>query len=290
MKGFKFYVAFFLSSFFLHANPPNDNFFYSSFFNLTEQELDEYVKDFFENIYEPSFSQNGGGMHSPDMFSLYLTLKMVQPTVVIESGVWKGESTKVIRKTLGKDCKIICLDPSRMKRYTDRNPNTINKTGSKFIDFSNLNLDAYHGEKILVFFDDHINAPRRLLEAYSKGITHVFFNDNWPLDGGSHVSIEHVIKLDERSRNTQILSFLDNELNSSHPSLLKGVEELKKEILPIIKQYHLFPNFFDSNIFLVEGIFKTDGFFPLTDDNINKYKLFFDEKQTYCWNTYIELY
>ena len=49
-------------------------------------------------------------MHAPDLFTLWFILNKYQPKVVIESGVWKGISTLLIRKTL-PNCKIICLDP-----------------------------------------------------------------------------------------------------------------------------------------------------------------------------------
>ena len=70
-----------------------------------------YFEDFLTDIYEPSMSSNKNGMSSPDMFTLFIALKNIKPDIVIESGVWNGWSTNLIRKSVGEDCKIICLDP-----------------------------------------------------------------------------------------------------------------------------------------------------------------------------------
>ena len=74
--------------------------------NFTENDL----KFFMNNIYLSSFENNHGGMGAPDIFSFWFILNKYKPKIVIESGVWNGISTQLIRKTL-PDCKIICLDP-----------------------------------------------------------------------------------------------------------------------------------------------------------------------------------
>jgi hypothetical protein len=45
---------------------------------------------------------NDGGMRLPHQFAVYTVLRLLQPKIVIESGVWNGVVTKVIRKTLPK--------------------------------------------------------------------------------------------------------------------------------------------------------------------------------------------
>lgn len=82
---------------------------------------------FCKNIWDKNFFNNEGGMGSPDQFSLFIALKNIKPKIIIESGVWNGISTKLIRKVCPKAI-IICLDPrplpdsgykdSSEKRYT----------------------------------------------------------------------------------------------------------------------------------------------------------------------------
>ena len=64
------------------------------------------LTDFMKNIYTKSMVENNGGMHLSDMFSFYFLLKTLRPSVVVESGVWRGQSTHLIRKTLGDNCII----------------------------------------------------------------------------------------------------------------------------------------------------------------------------------------
>ena len=108
-------------------------------FDFTENDL----KYFAENIYSKEFEGNKG-MGAPDLFSFWYILKTYNPKVVVESGVWNGTSTKLIRKTL-PETKIICLDPRAVPYYgyTDNNVNTTYYTGNNFKDFENLKLDSY---------------------------------------------------------------------------------------------------------------------------------------------------
>ena len=45
------------------------------------------------------------------MFSLYFILKKIRPNFVIESGIYRGQSTWLIEKTLPKT-KILSIDPN----------------------------------------------------------------------------------------------------------------------------------------------------------------------------------
>ena len=101
-------------------------------------------------------ASNNGGMGAPDLFSLWFILKTYNPKVVVESGVWNGISTKLIRKTL-PTATIICLDPRNVPvdGYSDTSDKTIYYTGSNFKDFGNLDLSKYNPDDILCFFDCH---------------------------------------------------------------------------------------------------------------------------------------
>lgn len=227
--------------------------------------------DFFiQNIYDNSFINNNGGMSSPDMFTLFFALKKINPKIVIESGVWNGLSTKLIRKTLGPDVIIICLDPREIppEGYTDKNTNTIYYTGKRFIDFGKLDLRNYNSNDIFAFFDCHQNAPVRLLQCKHKNITNCFFNDNYPDKLGSHYTFQHLYNDDNRF----------SKLNQNE----------KTQIIDLIEIYHIFPNIFPTIIKTSEGSSQCNSFFE-TDTGESKYYMFRNDINKYRWNTYIKI-
>lgn len=249
---------------------------------ITQEQLDLFL----EEAYFPEISYNVSGMHFPDMFSMYLVLKKLRPDVVIESGVFNGFSTQLIRNTLSPDTTILALDPRDIdtdaEHFIDTNPNTHYYLGSKFIDFNSLDVSPFKGKNILVFFDDHQNQARRLLQAYEKGIHHILFNDNYPLLAGSHYSLEHLLKNDPRT------CF---DLDSQLPHAINTLEHLNKSekmtAKELIAEYHIFPNIFPTTIHLMEGDFTCDSAFDLSLSNA--YLPALKDADTYTWNTYVRI-
>jgi len=227
------------------------------------------LKYFINNIYSSDFLKNKGGMGIPDLFTFWFILNKYKPKLVVESGVWNGISTYLIRKTL-PDCNIICLDPRIIPSYgyTDNNVKTTYFLGNNFIDFKNLDLSNYNKDNILCFFDCHQNAYLRLLECIEKKINNIFFNDNYPVNCGSHFTIEHLINNDQR-----LYSVNKND---------------KQNVLNKINKYHIFPNIYPGLIKTGEGFFKCNSFFKI-DNNIKYLSFFKDEQQSYRWNTFISL-
>ena len=82
------------------------------FKNIPDWKNDEIIKslDTFQKIYESRpIKNNIGGMLFPHMFATYFILKKINPPFIIESGVFKGQSTWLIEKTL-PDSKILSID------------------------------------------------------------------------------------------------------------------------------------------------------------------------------------
>lgn len=224
--------------------------------------------EFFDTIYEEIFSTNDGGMKSVDLFSLYYTLKQLNPEIVIESGVWNGISTKLIRKTLGGSVQIICIDPRPIPShgFKDDNKNTKYLTGQNFIDFEHLDLSfCKNMDKVFAFFDCHQDAVKRLMQAKEKKIIHLFFNDNYPVNCGSHFTLQH-IKND----------FL--KLNKHNYR--------REQIEKLIDIYKIFPNIFPGKIQTGEGFFACESFY---DNENDKYPVFKKDRIFYRWNTYVKL-
>lgn len=245
-----------------------------------------YLDFFISNVFFPEILKNDGGMNINDMFSFFFLLHKLKPTTIIESGCWNGWSTKLIRRTLGEECKIICLDPRESNGFKDKNVNTKYLTGKSFVDFSKLNVDEFEKDKTLIFFDDHQNSAQRLIQCIEKGFTHIFFNDNYPVNAGSHYSVQHLIDNDRRQKFDLV-----NQYSYSVNTLPQIDLNKREHILKHINEYVVFPNIFPSKIELYEGTFDSIGFFDINDIiNKEKYKIFYDFRRYYTWNTYITLH
>ena len=224
---------------------------------------------FVNNIWTNEFHSNEGGMGAPDLFSLWFILYKYKPKIIVESGVWKGLSTKLIRKTL-PESKIISLDPINLinKGFKDNNKNTTYFIGNNFVDFKDLDLSMHNPDDILCFFDCHQNALFRLLQCYKKNIKNIFFNDNYPKNCGSHYTIQHILDNDDRK--------------------FKISKKNKDELISKIYLYKVFPNIYPGKIKTGEGFFDCESYFD-EDNNIKKYEIFKNERNSYRWNTFVKL-
>ena len=70
----------------------------------------------FLNIYKNRpIKNNQGGCRINHAFALYYILKILKPELVIESGIFKGQTTWLIEKTVPK-AKLICIDINLSQR------------------------------------------------------------------------------------------------------------------------------------------------------------------------------
>lgn len=195
---------------------------------------------------------NKGGMGAPDMCSLYTLLRRIKPAVVIESGVHKGVGTLMIRKAIGPEGLILCLDP-RDVPHVDPNPRTVYLTGkSRFVDFGKLQTRGYDPEHTLLLIDDHCDQEARLKQAKAKGLKHVLFNDNYLKgDRGSHRSF------DNAAESTQALAAKVVRF----PPVVAPTQKIHPDVTPLLARDRVSP----------------------------KYAVFMAQRDTYRFNTYVLL-
>jgi hypothetical protein len=129
--------------------------------------------EFFEVYRERPIASNAGGMQLPHMFATWVFLKEFAPEVVIESGVWRGQSTWLIERSTTADIVAIDLDLTNRKFVSER-------ARYSDIDFSHMDFTSLPKAKTLVFFDDHVNAFRRLMQGRAWGFENFIFEDNYP--------------------------------------------------------------------------------------------------------------
>jgi trans-aconitate methyltransferase len=167
--------------------------------------------------------QNDGGMKSSGLFTLWHILKKVNPKLVVESGVWKGQSTWLIENAL-PEAAIFAIDPASegILYRTKRAEYTTNDF--TILDWSNIK--DYLADT-LVFFDDHQDVFARLKLCRELGIKTVILDDNYPeYSGNRHISLAAILN------------------QKSETGAMRFPKE-REYLLDAIASYHKFPPVFD---------------------------------------------
>lgn len=205
-----------------------------------------------------------GGVGVNHAFALWFTVQRLQPKYIIETGVFKGFSTWIMRQAAPR-AHIFCLDPNPCVRqstepkwygpgkkcwdmhFADQSPNTTYLTGGhgKFQDFSKVDWSRWIAQvdrtSTFVYFDDHMSALRRVKEMLKAGFIHLFYEDNVAHGRGSYsfstmcspATGNEVIFQDEFGHISRAISIHEHE---------KNVAELKS----YIQVYFEFPAVFDG--------------------------------------------
>jgi hypothetical protein len=132
--------------------------------------------------------QNAGGMRFNHSFATWFILKTLKPTTVIESGVWRGQSTWLIEQAC-PGAQIFCLDIDFS--------NLVYKSKSAVYlqnDFSYCTWEGVDRASAVCFFDDHQNAYQRLKDVHWAGFKRAIFDDNYPCGEGDCYSLKHMLK------------------------------------------------------------------------------------------------
>ncbi|KAI6690063.1 hypothetical protein NL676_026891 [Syzygium grande] len=161
--------------------------------------LEEFVP-----IYETRpIKNNMYGMGFDHSFGLWFIARWLKPDLMIESGVFKGHSTWVLRRAM-PDTPIISLSPRHPEKYLKKGPayvdgNCTYFAGKDFVDFGSMDWKTVmkkHGitdlSRVLIFFDDHQNELKRLKQALRAGFRHLVFEDNYDTGTGDHYSLRQI--------------------------------------------------------------------------------------------------
>jgi len=171
----------------------------------------KYLEEFTKIYSNSPITNNAGGMGFNHSYALYCILKSEEPSLIVESGVWKGHSTYIIESAL-PESQIVSLDPNLNKReYISGNADYF-ETDFNLVDWSKY---PYLNNSVC-FFDDHQNSLERLKEMKWWGFKKGIFEDNFPEGEGDSYSLK------------QILS------NSGHINI-----ELSEKYLPVRKKEKL---------------------------------------------------
>ncbi len=160
------------------------NFYKKNQPKWTKKEMIKELMIFLKLYKKRPIKTNRGGMRFSQMFAFFFILKKIKPKFIIESGIFKGQSTWLIEKALPKS-KILSIDPNlNNRKYISK------KVNYSEIDFKNQSFINIP-KNTLVFFDDHQNHMDRLKEAKWFGIKHIVFEDNYPVHYGDFYTLKH---------------------------------------------------------------------------------------------------
>ncbi|MEM8645992.1 MAG: hypothetical protein AAGF86_06570 [Pseudomonadota bacterium] len=152
---------------------------------IQKAELLERLGEFAALYTDRPIRQNAGGMGFNHAFGTYCIARKLEPSTIIESGVWMGQSTWVLQQAC-PNAELICIDPNpNVRKYTAANA-IYHEQDFQLIDWSNVDTS-----KALCFFDDHQNAYQRLMEMRWWGFSRAIFEDNFPCGVGDFYSMRH---------------------------------------------------------------------------------------------------
>ena len=284
------------------------NLFKKNHPNWKKTEILEELNNFDEIYKQRPIKNNEGGMKYPTMFAIYFILKKINPEFVIESGIWWGQGTWLIEKTL-PTANILSLDINLKKRKYISKKAKYSESDFKYQDFTSI------PENSLAIFDDHQNALERMMQAKWFNIKHLIFDDNYPPKQGDCYSIKkafaksglnHQLKIKGIIK-TLFLIFLELFKKKTNKNYLISSEILSHRFFRDVKPNNVDFRFIERNIetyYEFPPIFKhsktkwndnwNDEEYPTENpllDNSQKLEnqTAFDPSNFYTWPTYVKL-
>ena len=144
---------------------------------------------------------NKSGMKIEHCYALYLYLKKIKPKTVIESGIWKGQTTWLIKKIL-PNVKLFSIDIDLSQRvFIDENVKYLSK------DISNYSWKNVNKKSCLIIFDDHVCFSKRINFLLKKKFKHIIFDDNLPNNFIGYYTPKMIIEKSKLIHRENILYF-----------------------------------------------------------------------------------
>lgn len=141
----------------------------------------DVLGEFYEEFLRMPFREKGGGSRFNNLAWLYLISRAMQPSLIIDSGTFRGASAWAFSKA-GVPVYSFDIDLSWLAhRSTSVTYTQCDWTGN---DWNGKDLS-----RALIYFDDHLDQVRRLMEAADQGVPVAIFDDDFPVT--SFASMAH---------------------------------------------------------------------------------------------------
>lgn len=149
----------------------------------TRSEMLECLDEFASIYADRPIKDNKGGMRAPHMFAVWFMAKRLDPDLIVESGIWKGQSTWLLENAC-PNAKLISIDLK-----LDHRAYISPRANYSDTDFAEQDWTEVT-DRSLAFFDDHQNAYKRLQQCNWFGFKHIIFEDNYPASRGDCYSLK----------------------------------------------------------------------------------------------------
>lgn len=229
---------------------------------------------------------NHGGMSSAHLFALWSTLKMVQPTTVIESGVFQGQGTWMIEQAV-PDATVHCIDINWSKlKYRSGRATYHNQ------DFSTLDWSGIDKDRCVCFFDDHQNAFERLKLCATLGFRHLMFEDNYfPENQGDVYTLKQALAGIGYVPTRDLRYWASRMKGTRHDIAVAPNQDDAKVIRDLADLYQELPPIYLPTVSRWGTSFAD---LPttaplLTAVDSDAYRIFADEAEWYTWIVYVRL-
>ena len=206
-------------------------------FKITNKKIKSYLKDFRHLYRQKNFAKNDGGMKFPHLFATYCILKEVNPSLIIESGVWRGMGTWMIEHTV-PDSKIISVDIDLSLRTYISDDVTYIENDINNIDWKDF-FDQYpeHSpDTTLLFLDDHVDLSKRYQLIRDIGFKYIIDEDNYPPEQGCRITAKTILEgkecLISEGNGRERLIKIDDKMREEYHSIIKNYWEFPPVYLP----------------------------------------------------------
>ena len=148
------------------------SFLVKSKLKFNKKQLEEYVKEFELVFMQSPVKEHESGFGYNEGVFFFTILKIINPEVVIESGVMKGFTTYLIDAATDDNCKIISYDINfDNKIFHSPKATYINSDISK-------KIPSVKNKKVVALWDDHTSQLDRLKFSQEHNIEFNFFDDD----------------------------------------------------------------------------------------------------------------
>jgi hypothetical protein len=135
-----------------------------------------HVGEFRDVYLESPITMNSGGANFPSGVNLFLMARCLAPSLIVESGVYKGQSSYFLASACPR-AKIHAFDVN-LKELSHRTPGV---TYHEY-DWVTAEMKRDPSSPGLCFFDDHQNQALRVIQAHERGFRHMIVDDSWPIE------------------------------------------------------------------------------------------------------------
>ena len=146
--------------------------FYAAALGVSHEAVRPAAGEFFRLYPERPIPDNSGGSGFADCFWLYTAARLLDPRLIVENGVYRGQTTWLLRQACPQ-ARLHAIDVD-LGSLRFRDPSIHYHQG----DWTEVSLADVDPDRALVFFDDHVNQARRLREAHHRGFRTLLFDDD----------------------------------------------------------------------------------------------------------------